>query len=221
MWIQFLNWEDPLEQGMTTHSWRSEVKSLSRVWLFATPWTVTYQAPPSMGFSRQEYWSGLPFPSPGIFHSQGSNPGLPHRRQMLLPSEPPGKPGESMDKEAWQAIVHRVTESQTWLKQLCTHACVCFWHQSNMGLWEWVPSYFLKYFVMDFYFSLKHLVVFTNEVIWLLLFVRKNLLLNQSLLEVCLDFLFQTESVWVVFFFLAISYRSSNLLFVSIVCKYL
>ena len=41
-----------------------KVKSLSRVRLFATPWTVAYQAPPSMGFSRQEYWSGLPFPSP-------------------------------------------------------------------------------------------------------------------------------------------------------------
>ena len=39
-----------------------KVKSLSRVRLFATPWTVAYQAPPSMGFSRQEYWSGLPFP---------------------------------------------------------------------------------------------------------------------------------------------------------------
>ena len=45
--------------------WVSEwVKSLSRVWLFATPWTAAYQAPPSMRFSRQEYWSGLPFPSP-------------------------------------------------------------------------------------------------------------------------------------------------------------
>ena len=42
----------------------SEVKSLSRVRLFATPWIVAYQAPPSMGFSRQEYWSGLPLPSP-------------------------------------------------------------------------------------------------------------------------------------------------------------
>ena len=42
----------------------SEVKSLSHVGLFATPWTVADQAPPSMGFSRQEYWSGLPFPSP-------------------------------------------------------------------------------------------------------------------------------------------------------------
>ena len=41
------------------------VKSLSRVQLFSTPWTVAYQASASMGFSRQEYWSGLPFPSPG------------------------------------------------------------------------------------------------------------------------------------------------------------
>ena len=41
------------------------MKSLSRVQLFVTPWTVAHQAPPSMGFSRQEYWSGLPFPSPG------------------------------------------------------------------------------------------------------------------------------------------------------------
>ena len=45
-------------------TWKVKVKSLSRVWLFATPWTAAYQAPPSMGFSRQEYWSGLPLPSP-------------------------------------------------------------------------------------------------------------------------------------------------------------
>ena len=43
-----------------------KVKSLSRVQLFATPWTAAYQAPPSMGFSRQEYWSGLPLPSPTV-----------------------------------------------------------------------------------------------------------------------------------------------------------
>ena len=44
--------------------WKVKVKSLSRVWLLATPWTAANQAPPSMGFSRQEYWSGVPFPSP-------------------------------------------------------------------------------------------------------------------------------------------------------------
>ena len=42
--------------------WKVKVKSLSHVWLFATPWTAAYQAPPSMGFSRQEYWSGVPSP---------------------------------------------------------------------------------------------------------------------------------------------------------------
>ena len=44
--------------------WKVKVKSLSRVWLFVTPWTAAYQAPPSMGFSGQEHWSGVPLPSP-------------------------------------------------------------------------------------------------------------------------------------------------------------
>ena len=51
-----------------------KVKSLSGVCLFVIPWTVAYQAPPSMGFSRQEYWSGLPFPSPGDL----LDPGIEH-----------------------------------------------------------------------------------------------------------------------------------------------
>ena len=50
----------------STRKWKVKVKSLSPVRLFKTPWTVTYQAPPSMGFSRQEYWSGLPLPSPTL-----------------------------------------------------------------------------------------------------------------------------------------------------------
>ena len=44
--------------------WKVKVKSLSHVWLLATPWTADYQAPPSMGFARQEYWNGVPLPSP-------------------------------------------------------------------------------------------------------------------------------------------------------------
>ena len=56
---------------------RKKVKSLSRVQLFATPWTVAYQAPPSMGFSRQEYRSGLPFPSPGHLPHPGIETGSP------------------------------------------------------------------------------------------------------------------------------------------------
>ena len=68
------------------------MKWLSRVWLFATPWTVAYQAPPSMEFSRQEYWSGLPFPSPGDLPNPGIEPGSPALPADTLPSEPPGKP---------------------------------------------------------------------------------------------------------------------------------
>ena len=61
-----------------------KVKSLSHVRLFVTPWTVAYQAPPSMGFSRQEYRSGLPFPSPGDLPAPGIEPtGLLHCRQKL------------------------------------------------------------------------------------------------------------------------------------------
>ena len=67
-----------LENSTDRGAWRAtvhEVKSLSRVRLFATPWTVAHQAPPSMGFSRQEYWS-YHFLLQGIFPTQGSNPGL-------------------------------------------------------------------------------------------------------------------------------------------------
>ena len=73
---------------------RSKVKwkSLSHVQLFATLWTVAHQALLSMGFSRQEYWSGLPFPSPGDLPDAGIKPRSSALRAASLPSEPPGKP---------------------------------------------------------------------------------------------------------------------------------
>ena len=51
--------------------------------LTVTPWTIVHQAPLSMEFSRQEYWNGLPFPSPGSLPDLGIEPGLPHCRQIL------------------------------------------------------------------------------------------------------------------------------------------
>ena len=68
-----------------------EVKSLSRVSLFAIPWTVVYQASLSMGFSRQEYCSGLPFPSPGDLPDPGIEPRSPALQADALPSETSGK----------------------------------------------------------------------------------------------------------------------------------
>ena len=69
-----------------------KVKSLSRVRLFATPWSVAHQAPLSMGFSRQEDQSGLPFPSPEDLPYLGIKPGSPTLQADALTSEPPGKP---------------------------------------------------------------------------------------------------------------------------------
>ena len=70
---------------------RLKVKSLGHVWLFVTPWTVAYQAPPSMVFSRQEYWSGLLFPSPEDLPDRGIEHRCPALYADALPSEPPGK----------------------------------------------------------------------------------------------------------------------------------
>ena len=77
----------------------SEVKSLRHVRLFVIPWTlcdpldcIAHQAPLSLGFSRQEYWSGLPFPSPGDLPDPGIEPRSPTLQANALSSEPPGKP---------------------------------------------------------------------------------------------------------------------------------
>ena len=71
---------------------KGKVKSLSHVRLFATLWTVAHQAPLSTVFSRQEYWSGLPFPSPGDLPNPGIEPRSPSLQADALTSEPLGKP---------------------------------------------------------------------------------------------------------------------------------
>ena len=63
------------------------LKSLSRIRLFVTPWTAAHQPPVSMGFSRQEYWSGLPFPSPRDLPDPGIEPGSPALQVDSLPTE--------------------------------------------------------------------------------------------------------------------------------------
>ena len=74
----------------------SVVQSLSRVQLFATHWTVAHEASLSVEFSRQEYWSGLPFPSPGDFPDPGIKPGSPALQADSLPSENQGSPNACM-----------------------------------------------------------------------------------------------------------------------------
>ena len=75
--------------------WKVKVKSLSRVWLFTTPWTAAYKAPLPMGFPRQEYWSGVPLPSPRIMvrvkqvnkMSQKQVKSIPKKDDQMLPTE--------------------------------------------------------------------------------------------------------------------------------------
>ena len=69
------------------HTWKWKWSRL--VWLFATTWTVAYQAPPSMGFARRKYWRGLPFPSPGDLPNPGIELGSPTFQADALISEPP------------------------------------------------------------------------------------------------------------------------------------
>ena len=68
--------------------------------LFATPWTVTHQAPLSMGFPRQDYWSGLPFPSPGDLPDPSIEPRSPALQADSLPTELRGKP----QKSSWRSL---------------------------------------------------------------------------------------------------------------------
>ena len=77
----------------------NRVKSLSPVRLFETPWIVAYQTPPSMGFSRQEYWSGFPFSSPWDLPNPGMEPRSSTLREDALTSEPQGKPWWRTEKK--------------------------------------------------------------------------------------------------------------------------
>ena len=77
---------------MKKWKWKVKVKVLSHIQLFVTPWNIAYQAYPSMGFSRQEYQSGLPFPFPGDFPDPGIEHVSPTLQEDALPFKPPGMP---------------------------------------------------------------------------------------------------------------------------------
>ena len=96
--------------------WKVKVKSLSHVQLVATPWTAAYQAPLSMGFSRQEYWSGLPLPSP---------PGLPVHHQLA---------------EFTETHVHRVNDAIQPSHPLSSPSPPASSLSQHQGLFQWVSS---------------------------------------------------------------------------------
>ena len=106
-----------------------KVKSLSRVRLLATSWTAAYQAPPSMGFSRQEYWSGVPLPSPSILALEAWFPNY-WTSPIRASREGTGTPLQysclenPMDGGAWWAAIHGVAKSQTRLHFHFSLSCI-------------------------------------------------------------------------------------------------
>ena len=87
-----------LENVIQSNTHLVVVQSLSRVWLFATPWTVAHQAPLSMGFPRQDDWIGLACPSPGDLPDPGIKPSSPALAGRFFTTEPPGKSQTSTDR---------------------------------------------------------------------------------------------------------------------------
>ena len=103
-----------ISKTLSFHLWLTfKVKLLSYVRLFANPWTVAYQTPLPMEFSRQEYWSGLPFPSPGAFPDPGIRLRSPALQADTLPPEPPGKPDWSLSST--QRMIAKSELKKTWL----------------------------------------------------------------------------------------------------------
>jgi len=106
-------------------------KSLSHVQLFATPWGVARQAPLSMGFSRQAYWSGLPCPPPGELPDPGIEPRSPALQADSLPSEPPGKLEEHNDYQQVGALPWFLLRQQQFYPPLLLHHWFAWQHSEN------------------------------------------------------------------------------------------
>ena len=113
---------------------------VSHIQLFMTPWTVAHQAPLSVGFSRLEYWSGLPFPSPGDLPNPEAEPGSPALRADSLPSERPGQRSMSHIRAVFLPPLHRphIFSSLSFsLLRMCRHTCL-------LPLWLVRPTAMIK-----------------------------------------------------------------------------
>ena len=139
-------WEEQRWSKVRTHipSVSEWVKSLSRVWLFATPWIIVHQAPSSMGVSREEYWSGLPFPSPGDLLDPGVEPRAPALQADTLTSEPPGKPIPSIATHKQKGGIIKAEsplKSKSSSPTSCTPALgTCIRKMSPINICLWKPK---------------------------------------------------------------------------------
>ena len=134
----------PLLGGLSKSS-ESKVSVAQSIWLFVTPWTVDPQAPQSMEFSRQEYWSGLPFPSPRGLPDPGMEPGSPALKAgFFLLSEPPGKP--VWPDELLQGGLSRLLAKSSFLHLIGLNPLFPWLYKSRRRGCTWGPHIWVKSF---------------------------------------------------------------------------
>ena len=148
-WLTLFYWAPKSLRMVMTAAMKLKVACSfkEKLWLFATPWTAAHQAPPSMGFSRQEYWSGLPFPSPGDLPDPGIEPGSPAFQADTLTSEPPGKPMTNLDnilKSRDITLPTKVCIVKTMVFPVIVYRCESWtikkpepWRIDSFKLWCW------------------------------------------------------------------------------------
>ena len=113
------------------HLIQKKSEAAQRVRLFAAPWTAAHQAPSSMEFSRQEYWSGLPLPSLWDLPHPGIEPGSPALRADALRSEPPGKPQRKASRISPLGVRHPRVPSLIYTPQSLPAPCMPRWAGSS------------------------------------------------------------------------------------------
>ena len=141
-------------------------QSLSCVWLFVTPWTVAHQAPLSKGFPRQEYWSGLPFPSSGELPDPGTELTSPTLASEFFTTQPPEKPSHAnyplYNNNTWLSQIGDTENSPSWKNE------VLFLHLLDDTLKKKMIKMFLyiniticwKYYTHEFFsWNPKHFTV--------------------------------------------------------------
>ena len=152
------------------------MKLLSHVWLFATPWTVAYQALPSMGFSRQEHWSGLPFPSPGDLPNPGIELGSPALQTDTLPSEPPGKLSRTLViLQNWKTVPIKHQLPVPTAQSLPPTILLSV----SMNLPVWVPRWMDSNSLCLFVTGLFHSSIMSTGLIYVVACVRISFLIMQ------------------------------------------
>ena len=142
-------------QARVLEKWKVKVILFSRVQLFVTPWTVAYQASPSMGFSRQEYCSGLAFPSPWDLPDPEIEPGSPALQTDALPSEPPGS--------RWLFPTPRDLPNPGIEPALCL-LCLLRWQAGSLQVPPGKPNLLLYYLLCLFLIGLNSVKSFL--VVW-------------------------------------------------------